>query len=42
MRGVLKDRRTGVSEQVRDTVPFAVTGRISVRGDDLVIDIPGY
>lgn len=41
MRGVVMDRRTGVSEQVRDTVLFAVDGRISVRGDDLVVDIPG-
>jgi hypothetical protein len=41
MRGVIKDRTTGVTEHVRDTVPFAVNGTISVRGDDLVIHIAG-
>ena len=42
MSGVVKDQQTDLSERVRDTVQFAVNGRITVRGDDLVVDIPDY
>jgi hypothetical protein len=42
MTGVVKDRQTGVSELVRDKVRFTVNGTVSVRGDTLVVDIPGH
>jgi hypothetical protein len=42
MKRTVQDRRTGVTERVTDTVPFAVNGRIAVRGDELVVDIPDY
>jgi hypothetical protein len=41
MKDLVRDRETGASEPVTDRVRFAVSGTVTLRGDDLVVELAG-